>query len=74
MKPIPHRHHAAGKRKIRQRLDRSITAPSPEPVVTASNIHDGAAAKTRGIACGGIGALHPLVRKLGPAEASAESL
>ena len=39
MKTIPHRHHAAGKRKIRQRLDRPVTAPSPEPVFTASNIH-----------------------------------
>src|SRR5947209_2168748 len=69
VKPIPHRHHAAGKRKIRRRLDRPVSAPSPEPVLTASNIHYEAAAKTRGIACGGIGALHLLVRKLGLAEA-----
>ena len=74
MKPIPHRHHAAGKRKIRQRLDRPITAPSPEPVFTASNIHSGAAAKSRGIACGGIGAIPLLVRKLGLAEAIDERL
>jgi Transposase DDE domain group 1 len=69
VKPIPHRHHAAGKRKIRQRLDRPVTAPSPEPVFTASNIHYEAAVKTRGIACGGIGAIQLLVRKLGLAEA-----
>jgi hypothetical protein len=74
VKPIPHRHHAAGKRKIRQRLDRPITAPSPEPVFTASNIHYGAAAKSRGIACGGIGAIQLLVRKLGLAEAIDERL
>lgn len=69
MKPIPHRHHAAGKRKIRRRLDQPVTAPSPKPVFTASNIHYDVAAKTRGIACGGIGAIHRLVRKLGLAEA-----
>ena len=74
MRPIPHRHHAAGKRKIRRRLDRPVTAPSPEPVLTASNIHYEAAAKTRGIACGGIGAIHLLVRKLGLAEAIDERL
>jgi hypothetical protein len=74
VKPIPHRHHAAGKRKIRQRLDRPVTAPSPEPVITATNIHYEAAAKTRGIACGGIGAIQLLVRKLGLAEAIDERL
>ena len=74
MKPIPHRHHAAGKRKIRRRLDRPVTAPSPEPVFTASNIHYEVADKTRAIACGGIGAIQLLVRKLGLAEAIDERL
>ena len=74
MKPIPHRHHAAGKRKIRRRLDRPVTAPSPNPVFTASNIHYDVAAKTRAISCGGLGAIHLLVRKLGLAEAIDESL
>jgi hypothetical protein len=69
VKPIPHRHHAAGKRKIRRRLDRPVTAPSPQPVFTASNIHYDAASRTRAIACGGIGAIQLLVRKLGLAEA-----
>jgi Transposase DDE domain group 1 len=69
VKPIPHRHHAAGKRKIRRRLDRPVTAPTPNPVFTASNIHYDAATKTRAISCGGIGAIHLLVRKLGLAEA-----
>ncbi len=69
MKTIPHRHHAAGKRKIRQRLDRPVTASSPEPVFTASNIHYEVAGKTRAIAPGGIGAISLLVRKLGLAEA-----
>ena len=74
MKPIPHRHHAAGKRKIRQRLDRPVTAPSPNPVITASDIHYDVATRTRGIACGGIGAIQLLVRKLGLAEAIDERL
>ena len=74
MKTIPHRHHAAGKRKIRQRLDRPVTAPSPDPVFTASNIHYDAATKTQAISCGGIGAIHLLVRKLGLAEAIDERL
>ena len=69
MKTIPHRHHAAGKRKIRQRLDKPVTAPSPQPVFTAANIHYEAADKTRAISCGGIGAIQLLVRKLGLAQA-----
>jgi Transposase DDE domain group 1 len=69
VKPIPHRHHAAGKRKIRQRLDRPVTAPSPEPVFTASNVQYEVAARARAIAPGGIGAIQLLVRKLGLAEA-----
>jgi hypothetical protein len=69
VKPIPHRHHAAGKRKIRRRLDRPVAAPSPVPVFTASNIRYDVAAKTRAIAPGGIGAIQLLVRKLGLAEA-----
>jgi Transposase DDE domain group 1 len=74
VKTIPHRHHAAGKRKIRQRLDRPVTAPSPKPVFTASNIHFETATKTRAIAFGGIGAIQLLVRKLGLAEAINERL
>jgi len=69
VKPIPHRHHAAGKRKIRRRLDQPVTVPSPDPVFTASNIHYEVATKTRAISCGGIGAIGLLVRKLGLAEA-----
>jgi hypothetical protein len=66
---IPHRHHAAGERKIRRRLNRPVTAPSPEPVITATNIQYEAATKTQAIAWGGIGAIQLLVRKLGLAEA-----
>src|SRR4051812_8090247 len=71
---IPHRHHAAGKAKIRRRLDKPVTAPSPVPVFTASNIHYEAADRIQAIACGGIGAIHRIVRKLGLAEAIDERL
>jgi Transposase DDE domain group 1 len=74
VKTIPHRHHAAGKRKIRRRLDRPVSAPSPQPVITATNIHYEAATKTQAIPCGGIGAIQLLVRKLGLAEAIDERL
>src|SRR5438309_5652950 len=74
VKTIPHRRHAAGKRKIRQRLDKPVTAPSPDPVFTASNIPYEAATKTQAISCGGIGAIQLLVRKLGLAEAIDERL
>ncbi len=72
--PIPHRHHAAGKRKIRRRLDRPVTAPSPTPVFTAANIHYDVADKTRALSCGGIGAIQLLVKALGLAEAIDERL
>src|SRR5437588_6983159 len=74
VKPIPHRRHAAGKRKIRERLDKPVTAPSPQPVFTASNIHYEAADKTRAISCAGLGAIPLLVRKLGLAAAIDERL
>jgi hypothetical protein len=69
VRTIPHRHHAAGKRKIRRRLDRPVTSPSPDPVISATNIQYEVAAKTRAISHGGIGAIQLLVRKLGLAEA-----
>jgi Transposase DDE domain group 1 len=74
VKPIPHRHHAAGKRKIRQRLDKPVTAASPKPVFTAPDIQYDVANKTRAISCGGIGAIQLLVKKLGLAQAIDERL
>ena len=74
MKPIPHRHHAHGKRKIRQRLDKPLTAASPQPLFAASNIRYDVADKTKAIAPGGIGAIQLLVKKLGLALAIDERL
>jgi hypothetical protein len=69
VKPIPHRHHADGKRKIRQRLDKPVAAASPKPVFTAPNIRYDVADKTRAISFGGIGAIQLLIKKLGLAQA-----
>jgi hypothetical protein len=74
VKPIPHRHHAAGKRKIRRRLDRPITAESPDPIITARHLEYETATKTKALSCGGIGGIPLLVRKRGLAEAIAERL
>jgi hypothetical protein len=74
VKPIPHRHHSAGKREIRRRLGRPVTTPSPQPVLTASNILYDVADKARAIPCGGIGAIHLMVRKPGLAQAIDERL
>jgi hypothetical protein len=74
VKTIPHRHHAAGKRKIHQRLDRPVTTPSPNPVITATNIHYEVASKAKGVSFGGIGAIQLLVNKLGLAKAIDERL
>ena len=74
MKVIPHRHHAAGKRKIEQRLGRPVTAASPTPVFTSPNIQFEPSNKAQAISYGGIGAIQLLVRKLGLAQAIDERL
>jgi hypothetical protein len=74
VKPIPHRHHAAGKRKIRRRLDLPIKEESPLPVITARNMEYEVATKTQAISCGGIGGIHLLAGKLGLIEAIDERL
>jgi hypothetical protein len=61
VKRIPHRRRAAGKRRIRRRLDRPVTAPSPTPDFTAAYIHYDFAGRVRALSCGGIGAIHPPV-------------
>jgi hypothetical protein len=56
---------AESKRRIEQRLDKTDLSGSELPMLTASNIHYEIADRTRGIAHGGIGAIHLLARKLG---------
>ena len=52
-------------RRILRRLENKPGVERPEPMMTASNIHYEIAQKVRGIAPGGIGAIHLLARKVG---------
>jgi hypothetical protein len=57
------------KRRIQRRLDKTDLRGCSEPMLTASNIHYEIAGRSHGIAVGGIGAMHALVRRLGLIEA-----
>src|ERR1700688_1537760 len=50
---------------MQRRLDKKDLRGCSEPMMTASNIHYEIANRTRGIACGGIGLIHALARRLG---------
>lgn len=56
---------AKRKRRIQRRLNRLEFGPGGGPVFAASNVHYEIADKTRGLAHGGIGAIHLLARRLG---------
>jgi hypothetical protein len=60
-----HRRLARRKRKILRRLENTPGVERPEPMMTAANIRYETAEKVRGIAPGGIGAIHLLARKVG---------
>jgi hypothetical protein len=60
---------ANSKRRIQRRLDKSDLRGCAKPMMTASNIHYEIAERSRGIAVGGLGALHGLVRHIGLIEA-----
>jgi hypothetical protein len=60
-----HRQLARRKRRIRHRIEHQPGVERPEPMMAASNIHYEIAEKVRGIAPGGIGAIHLLARKTG---------
>ena len=53
------------KRRIQRRLDRTKRPAGDRPVFTARDIHYEIADRTRGLACGGIGAIHALARQVG---------
>jgi len=57
------------KRRIERRLDKTNVPNCQRPVFTASDIHYEIADRTRGIASGGIGALHALARQVGLVDA-----
>src|SRR6266404_2719036 len=57
------------KRRLQRRLDPSDLRGCEQPMFTARNIHYEIGQRTRGLAYGGIGAMHLLARKLGLIEA-----
>jgi hypothetical protein len=62
------------KRRIERRLDKRDIAGCDQPMFTASNIHYEFSGRSRGIAHGGIGALHALARHIGLIDAINERL
>jgi hypothetical protein len=60
-----HRRLNRRKRRILRRIANKPGVERPEPMMTASNIHYEIGEKVRGIAPGGIGAIHLLARKVG---------
>jgi Transposase DDE domain group 1 len=56
---------AARKRQMQRRLDKGRLGPCAKPVFTASNIRYEMADRVRGLAYGGIGAMHLLARQIG---------
>jgi hypothetical protein len=60
------RHQLANrKQRIERRLDKTKIPSCRQPVFTAADIHYEIADRTRGIASGGLGALHALARQVG---------
>jgi hypothetical protein len=60
---------ANSKRRIQRRLDKTNLRGCSQPMMTARNIHYEIGERSRGIAVGGIGAMHALVRQIGLIEA-----
>lgn len=56
------------KERIERRLAPRTWEDQPRPMLSASNIHYEMAQKTGAISCGGIGAMHKMIGKLGLAE------
>lgn len=60
---------ANSKGRIKRHLDKPELGDCSQPMFTARNIHYEIGARSRGIGCGGIGAIHLLAQKLGLIEA-----
>ena len=65
MNAIVHRQLQRRQRRILRRLENQPGVERSEPMMTASNIHYEMSERVRGIAPGGIGAIHLLARKVG---------
>ena len=56
------------KRRIERRLEPKNWEDQPRPMLKASNIHYEMAERAQGMSCGGIGAMHLMVQRLGLVE------
>jgi hypothetical protein len=65
---------ANGKRRIQRRLDKFDNRGFERPMFTASNIHYEIGERVRGMAHGGIGAIHLLARRIGLIDAIDQGL
>ena len=65
---------AKSKRRIQRRLDKADVRGGAQPMMTARNIKYEIADRTRGLAYGGIGAMHLLARKIGLIDAINQGL
>jgi hypothetical protein len=69
-----HRKLANSKRRLDRRLDKTNLTGCSQPMFTASNVHYQIGDRARGIAHGGIGAIHAMARKIGLIDAIDERL
>lgn len=69
MTPTIRRTWRNGKRRIQRRLDQSTLPHCDRPQFAARNIHYELAQRCQGLGCGGIGAIHLMVRRLSLPEA-----
>ena len=74
MKSTIYRKLVNSKRRIERRLDKTKLGNCDQPMFTARNIHYEMGDRSRGLAHGGIGALHTLARQIGLIDAIDERL
>lgn len=74
MKSTIYRQLVNSKRRIERRLDKTKLGDCGKPMFKASNIHYEIGERSRGLAHGGIGAIHALVRQIGLIDAINERL
>ena len=69
MKNTIHKKLDKAKRRIARRLKKRSAADQGQPIFSADNIHYEVSDRVHGIACGGIGLMHMLARRIGLIEA-----
>ncbi len=69
MNPTTRKRLNRRKRRIQKRLANPLLRPRQEPMLAARNIQYEMAERSRGLNCGGIGAIHQIVRAVGLVDA-----